>query len=197
MQLLVPCMKCLHEFGIPNLKFMNAEICDDGIYKLTCDRGHETITMLQNEKFEILFDMGAFALLDGYSREAVSSFAASLERFYEFCIKIFILCEKIDKEEFYKTWKLVSNQSERQLGAFYFLYLNFFRRAPTQISAKQVEFRNKVIHKGYIPQYTEVKNYAECILGYIYSVLKEIQLTCKEEIIQLTKEQLHIMLQTV
>lgn len=190
MKVLINCMKCLEVFGKPNINFMETEICDDGIYKAICNHGHETVTFLQQDKFEVLFDMGAMALIDGYPREAVSSFAASLERFYEFCIKVFLLKRKVSMDKFNDTWKLVSNQSERQLGAFYFLYLDILGTVPKGIDKKQIEFRNKVIHKGYIPKCEEVIKYADCLLNYIFEVLKELRLFCKEEIQQVTSNKL-------
>ncbi len=63
------------------------ELRDDGRYEFTCENGHTTVTVLQEQKFEVLFDLGAHAILDGYYREAVASFTSSLERFYEFFIK--------------------------------------------------------------------------------------------------------------
>ncbi|MVX65580.1 hypothetical protein GKZ28_18015 [Clostridium chromiireducens] len=190
MKIFINCMKCLEQFGVPNINFIEAEICDDGIYKTTCNHGHETVTFLQQDKFEVLFDMGAMALIDGYPREAVSSFAASLERFYEFCIKVFLLKRKISMNKFIDTWKLVSNQSERQLGAFYFLYLDILDKIPKSIDKKQIEFRNKVIHKGYIPKYDEVIKYADCVLKYMYDILKELRCFCHEEMQQITLNEL-------
>ena len=90
------------------------------------------------------------ALLDGYCRESVSSFASAQERFHEFAIKVFLTKQGAPKDQFFATWKLVANQSERQLGAYYFLHLLYFRKTPTQ-NTKMTEFRNSVIHKGSIP----------------------------------------------
>ncbi|EIW6614797.1 hypothetical protein [Clostridium perfringens] len=193
MKVFINCMKCLEEFRLPNINFIESEINDDGIYKATCNRGHETVTFLQQDKFEVLFDMGAMALIDGYPREAVSSFAASLERFYEFCIKVFLLKRRVNMDKFNNTWKLVSSQSERQLGAFYFLYLDVLGEIPKSINKRQVEFRNKVIHKGYIPKYDEVVKYADCSLTYMYEILKELRECCKEEIHQVTANKLNNM----
>ncbi len=57
---------------------------DDGCYIVRCDLGHEAQVYVSNLKFELLFDMGVHAMYDGYPREAVSCFASTLERFYEF-----------------------------------------------------------------------------------------------------------------
>lgn len=105
MKLLMPCMACFQELDHPTNEFVSLEFRDDGRYELCCSRGHNSVTVLQQQKFEILFDIGANAILDGYYREAVSSFTSSLERFYEFCIKV--LCRKrgIQVDVFSKAWK--------------------------------------------------------------------------------------------
>jgi hypothetical protein len=39
----------------------------------------------------VLFDIGANAVVDGYYREAITSFSASLERFYEYFLGALLL----------------------------------------------------------------------------------------------------------
>jgi hypothetical protein len=72
------------------------EFRDDGRYEFTCPEGHTNVSSLQEQKFELLFEIGAFAIRDGYYREAVTSFASSLERFYEFFIKAALYEKGID-----------------------------------------------------------------------------------------------------
>ncbi|WP_281659136.1 hypothetical protein [Halobacillus sp. Cin3] len=171
MKLATPCVKCISELNEPNLNFNKIEINDSGLYEFTCSEGHYTHMVLQDEKFEVLFDLGALALIDGYTREAVSSFVSSLERFYEYFIQIILDNNNIDKENFNTTWKSVKNMSERQLGAFYFLYLNEFNDSPPIFPQKMVGFRNNVIHKGYIPDYTETYEFGEQVFNYIQGLL--------------------------
>lgn len=78
MRLRTTCMECFRVDGKPSELANSVELRDDGLYQITCSRGHVTVTAIQEQKFEILFDLGAMALLDGYTREAVSSIAASL-----------------------------------------------------------------------------------------------------------------------
>jgi hypothetical protein len=106
--------------------FATVEWQDDGRYEVTCPKGHTSITILQEQKFELLFDIGAYALIDGYYREAVSSFTSSLERFYEFFVASVLFENGIGEDVLTSTWKQVVNQSERQLGAFMFLYVREF-----------------------------------------------------------------------
>ncbi|MFN5263084.1 MAG: hypothetical protein ACK5EH_11890, partial [Pseudanabaena sp.] len=63
-------------------------IRDDGIYEFKCPEGHRSTTVLRTPKHEVLFAIASNALLDGYLRESIASFAASLERFYEFVIRV-------------------------------------------------------------------------------------------------------------
>lgn len=166
---------------------------DEGVYKVTCDKGHKSIVFTQQPKFQYLFDLGAMALLDGYPREAVSSFVAALERFYEFFIEVILTNKNIDEEQFKKAWKLVSNQSERQLGGFYFLYLSEFGKAPMPFDTNQIAFRNSVIHKGYIPKYDEVTKYASYVLQYIYEIGGNIRNKYNKDFTKiLLKQQNHI-----
>jgi hypothetical protein len=62
-------------------------IADEVTYEVECSRGHRSFILLQQQRFEVLLQIGAYAIVDGCAREAVSSFTASLERFYEFFIR--------------------------------------------------------------------------------------------------------------
>lgn len=138
-----------------NFKEYNFELRDDNTYPITCDQGHESIVFFDSHKFELLFEMGIYAMLDGYFRESVSNFAASIERFHEFSIEVFIQnlfrnmkaansidnsWSKLDRiNQYDRAWKMISNQSERQLGAYTMLYLSVFQDAPELINNKQVK----------------------------------------------------------
>jgi hypothetical protein len=177
--------------SIFNFNFLEAELNDQGIYELVCSKGHKSLTFVQEQHFEVLFDMGGLALIDGYNREAVSSFAASLERFYEFCIRVISYSEDIEDEEIEATWKHIKNQSERQIGAFYFLYLTKFKKPPKAISNYKINgvdlvgFRNKVIHKGYIPKQQDALQYGEHLYNYMVDILLELRLECEDEIFKM------------
>jgi hypothetical protein len=47
------------------------ELKDENLYSLTCNHGHNTNLLLQNPKYEILFEIGTQAIADGYYREAI------------------------------------------------------------------------------------------------------------------------------
>lgn len=175
MKMLLVCPEC-H----PGLKGVfptleHAEITDDGYYVHTCMNGHTSLIVNQQQKFEILFENGAHAMIDGYYRESILSFAASLERFYEFFIRLINRANKVDLSVFNETWRLVASQSERQLGAYIFLYLNTFREAPQLLPSGKVSLRNNVAHKGYIPKRQEAIDYGQSVLNIIYTTLARLK----------------------
>lgn len=199
----MPCTECSVRYVD---EMLLVEQQDDGSYDLTCSAGHRTTVWLQNHKFELLFDSGGLALLDGHSREAVSSIAAALERFMEFYVRIVALkhlagqepLEEIIKrfsaskyEPFEETWKRVSRQSERQIGAFLFIYLFENGKPPPFIDECKMQsygkenkaFRNAVIHDGYTPSQEQVVEYGEQVFQFINTILAELRAT-SDEIIQ-------------
>lgn len=175
-------MQCMAEQGHPSNELHFFEFKDDGNYEIYCNQGHRSITVLQQQKYEILFEIGANAIIDGYYREAVSSFMSSLERFYEFCLRV--ICEKrgIQANVVSAGWKEVSILSERQLGAFIFLWISEFGEVPKILSKKNTAFRNKVIHGGKIPTRAEAVDYGEEILSIIQEKITDLKATCSEEV---------------
>lgn len=175
MKMLLLCPECHPGLTgvLPTLE--HAEITDDGYYVHTCINGHTSLIVNQQQKFEILFENGAHAMIDGYYRESILSFAASIERFYEFFIRLVSRANKIDFSNFNDTWKLVASQSERQLGAYILLYLNTFRETPQLLPSGKVSLRNSVAHKGYIPKREEAIDYGQSVLDVIYKTLSKLK----------------------
>jgi hypothetical protein len=183
MRLPFPCMKCFKEGGSP-FDLSWREFTDSGVYEVTCRNGHDTTFILQEQKFEILFDIGAYAIQDGYYREAISSFTSSLERFYEFSIQVLLFKKDFNYEAFCDTWKLVSNQSERQLGAFVFLYFQRFNQKPQLLSDSNVKLRNQVVHKGKIPTKSEAISYGQSVLDVVRPLLAILKRDFSDAIIE-------------
>ncbi|QUG41299.1 hypothetical protein KD050_18800 [Psychrobacillus sp. INOP01] len=192
MKVSLSCIQCNvnNDNKFPNYSF---ELRDDNTYPITCEYGHESIVLMESHKFELLFEMGMKAMLDGYFREAVSNFAVSIERFHEFSIEVFIQSLfnienpynvnvlRLDRtSEYNKAWKELGNFSERQLGAYTMLYLSVFKCAPELIKQNQVQFRNKVIHKGYFPTEQETLTYAKYIFTYLQTKLLELKKNMNE-----------------
>lgn len=147
--------------------------------KLTvrCDQGHETSVSMPVPDFELLFDFGCGALLDGYAREAITSFACSLERFQEFACR-FLLAKRekpggvlLSAEGIEAWWKAVASSSERQFGSFVALWISEYRDSPPALAPKLVELRNKCVHKGYIPPDEQARKYGEAVLRAMLSGL--------------------------
>ncbi len=189
MKLYLTCMTCFQELGRPSDISYPAEIQDAGYYQFKCVNGHISRTRLQNPKFEVLFELGLNAINDGYYREAVSSFTSALERFYEYAIKILFKANELDKALFESLWKQVSNQSERQYGAYLFLYSFVEHDSPPKLSNSKVKFRNEVIHKGKIPTKAEAMSYGEAVVDVILPVLVTLKNKYQEAMNQIVFEQ--------
>ena len=144
--------------------------------------------ILQESKFELLLEMGVLAFVDGYYREAVASLAASIERLYEFYIFAVAQNRGINEVEISSTWKNVKNQSERQIGAFLFLYLLENGKRPEVLSNRFTEFRNNVIHKGYFPTKDEVIEYGEVIVQIMDNIMNLLVTNYKDSVLKLQTE---------
>lgn len=165
MRFRLPCIQCFRERKPLNETFL-VTFNEDSRYETRCALGHEAKLFIHDPKYQILFEIGAQAILDGYYREAVSSFTASLERFYEYSSRVFL--ERIAKQELFENcWKLVSRQSERQVGGFIFLWALNFGESPKLLSTSQVSFRNDVTHNGKIPTRDETVVYGNAVLAVL------------------------------
>lgn len=151
------------------------DFSDECVYIVKCSRGHDNTVLMHEHKYELLFDVACQAMLDRYFREAVSSFAASLERFYEFAIRVLIFDATKSPELFKSLWKKMSNQSERQLGGFITLWSARFGSEPTILTEKQAKFRNSVVHKGSFPKSEEAMSFGSTALEIIRTHEKELR----------------------
>lgn len=205
MRLPMVCMKCFAEDGHPPDEATSVELRDDGLYTVSCRRGHDTVTAIQEHKFEVLFDLGAMALLDGYPREAISSIAASLERFLEYYVRVVALKHGIAADAIAEAWKPMARSSERQLGGFILAYLIENRRAvdPFVFDVRPLldgrakgetptwsEFRNRVIHQGYIPSTVEALAFGDLVYQWIYRLIGELKKSCTEAMSRATFQHL-------
>lgn len=195
MKLRLPCMQCFQELGKQTDEMLPVELRDDGLYSATCERGHTTVTAIQEQKYEVLFDLAAMALLDGYPREAIVSMAAALERFYEFYVRVLAIKYQVDPNAFASTWKQVDNQSERQFGAYLFVSLiDSPSTVPKYIEDEQPSlpgtskgqtktwraFRNAVVHKGYMPSTAECLAYGDLVYRHISELTLGLKRSCAE-----------------
>jgi len=180
MKLFLTCQACISESGIDDVRFYAAEVLDERIANFKCLKGHSTSTIVQLEKHEILSEIAINAIIDGYYREAVSSFTATLERFYELYLRTVFADKQLDDVEFDEPWKLVKKQSERQFGAFLFLYVLEEGKSPPCLSQRSIAFRNRVIHEGLIPTRDEAIGYGQGVLDVITPVMNALVLQKKD-----------------
>lgn len=164
------------------------DIRDDGIYEFKCLRGHESFMELQQERFQILFEIGVRAIGDTYYREAVSSFTAALERFYEFCIRVYIVKvvrqsdTELTFENFQKAWDQVGKMSERQYGAYILLHTALTSTLPSLQSNKEREFRNNVIHAGIYSTKADAITYGDSVLRLLREGIEILRSKFAEEL---------------
>ena len=170
MKLNLPCTLCAaltQEDSIDEIQLVETELRDDGAYLCHCAKGHPFTVFLQQQHFEMLFELGLNAAIDGYYREAVSNFAASLERFYEFSLHIFMLANAVSQDQWLGVWNKVKNASERQIGAYAFMHLAMLHEPAKLLNDKQVSFRNSVVHKGTIPTLAAALEFGEVVRAII------------------------------
>jgi hypothetical protein len=167
------CPYCISK-GKANIFSVELAQKNDCFYTVNCGKGHEYSVNIAYHPFQRLFEIGVNAIYDGYYREAIGSFAASYERFFELFIKIIIDKNKVDQNVYLETWKKLSKYSERQLGAYIITFLTEFRTKPKILGDKYISFRNKVIHQGHIPDKKECIEFGNQVLECIVPVIKRL-----------------------
>lgn len=176
----VPCMKCLQELGRPEY-FIHMQLNNDAAWELICPAGHKTQVALQNPKFERFFHMGCLQFLEKNWKNCVHNIITALEEFIGYVIKI--ICFSSNLEDYCaEIIKSLDSLWERKYGAFIALYLMKFKKNKI-IPKKQVEFRNKITHHGYIPTERQAFAYCEFIHNFIMSIQNEINQKISSEIL--------------
>ncbi|ELA9392423.1 hypothetical protein QTV37_004993 [Vibrio parahaemolyticus] len=175
MKLSIPCSICLEESPQGSKSACDAILRDDFTYEVTCSKGHKSICIHSNPKFDVLYVYAKHAIESGFLREAVGSFSACIERYYEFFLRVKLRSEGKNFDDIDRLWKMVSSQSERQLGAYIFSYFSHYGEPPIILRQNLVEFRNKVVHKGYIPTPEEVNKFNEAVLQIVGTGIQRLQ----------------------
>lgn len=145
------------------------DVTDSRIFRVTCPQGHEAYWLWDADRFEILYELGALALVDGYHREAVLNFYGALETFYGFFARLLAVRMQIDLATFEASWKLVSKQVERQIGFCASLYLAHFGR-PMDFGfnlADLAKIRNDTAHAGFFPSEAEATSVGKHVMNFI------------------------------
>jgi hypothetical protein len=197
MRIPVTCMGCSKERILTGSqtgpRWFSGDVLDDGSIIGTCNDGHSNVIALQVPKFDLLFECAGYAFLDGYYRECVIGIATGIERFFEFYLRV--ACRKMGTADgFEDSWKPISNQSERQRGAFAFVYLLHTGKA---VDLKKhdhgtwKELRNNATHKGYVPTREEALAYGNRALAELHGWMRELSDACAEDFSQETARGVH------
>lgn len=173
-----PCMKCcetaINNGYIPDSIMYEMLTPDDGVVAFQCENGHKNAIIIQEQSFEILLEIAIENIIDKYYREAIFNFAAAQERCFSFFSELILFEKGVDDTIYENLWKRVyKNYSERQLGAFYFLYLMRFGKK-IDYDDNLTRIRNDIIHKGKIATKEDVFKYGEYVLNNIYTIIESI-----------------------
>ena len=170
MRILLSCMECAMERGPQNAVYARVPVNDDKYFEYVCPNGHHNRFLVQEPRYEILFELGVNAIMDGYYREAVSSIAASLERSQEHMLRLFLKETGRTDAKIGKLFKRELKYTERQAGAFAAIWVSRFGELPlTPDENTDVRLRNAAVHRGAIPSLEEVLQYSDRMLSDIYS----------------------------
>ncbi len=175
MRLPLLCSTCIQMSRTPQECTVYTTANDSGVYDVVCRLKHHSTVVIVATRYEQLFETALSAINDQYFREAVSSFSAALERFYEFATAVIAESSGVSSEAFEYTWKPLSRQSERQLGAFSIAFLLSEKRPPVLLPSKATEIRNEVIHKGKVPTLDEALRFGDDVLHVIRETLKTLE----------------------
>lgn len=197
MRLPLNCMTCFQVNGEPSSVMTSVDLGNGEAYVHTCPAGHVHHTVLQQMQFELLFEAGFHAVVDGYCREAVGTFAATLERFQEFALRV--CCAKVGMATgaLEGAWEDVRNASERQYGAFVFLYSVAIGKMPATLSRKQREFRNNVVHKGIFCNEVDALAFGEQVRTLVVNAITELRKVCAKELDAMVTQAMSAALATV
>ena len=194
MKIQLRCRQCLESRRIVSA---NVEVLDDGTCDVQAACGHRIAAVVQNSRFELLFDSAALALRDDYYREAVASFAAAVEAFWGFYVRVAARQLGVDDETVTRLRK-DAKLSERRRGAMQLAHLMLTASAhgpgdapplPENASAYEpgdaqprpelawandpagprspTSFRNEVVHEGAFPTRDQAMYYG----GWVYDVI--------------------------
>ncbi|MDD3200302.1 MAG: hypothetical protein PHN73_08400 [Eubacteriales bacterium] len=149
-------------------KELDFEITNDLLQKLVCDccKTEQNI-FLQNDPYQIFFDMGVISCKKDFFIEAVVYFSLALERYYEHAIKGIFSILGICEDDICGLWKEMENQSERQYSSFITLFLIVCGEVKPE-DTKMKAFRNSVVHKGRIPSRKQTKDFGKYVYDRIY-----------------------------
>lgn len=158
----------------PAFNPLSGELDDCGYIHVNCDQGHYGVVIYDARRYEVLMQSAAKAYVDGYTNEVVAVMSAALERTYEFYIRVSCRAKGISSKALESAWKSVSSQSERQFGAFQFLYLIDHGQS-FNLDKDITKIRNSIIHKGRIAREIEALSFAENVFKHVRTIENSIK----------------------
>ena len=156
-------------------RFYLESIRDDGIYQGKCPIGHDVLVATQTLRHEMLFEIALNAIIDRYYREAVTSFSASAEQYYEFAIRVLAKKTAMPNDVLEAAWKSVAGQSERQFGAYVFLYASSYGQIPRFLKSPMKKLRNDVVHRGILPSREQAIEFGKEVHAIIQEGVKVLR----------------------
>lgn len=171
MRLIVACPQCSLEhdgtaYGLP--------VSESSLYSFRCHRGHDVTLGLVAVRFEVLFEIGMQALVDGYYREAVMTFSTALERFYEFYVRLIWEARGIEPAIRKELWNHVAKQSERQIGLFAATFLLETGCMPPLLpQTPMISLRNDLVHKGKIADQANAIAFGQAVADLVHPALHQ------------------------
>lgn len=115
--------------------------------------------------------MAVEAIVREHYRDAVGSFASSLERLWEFFTHVICRHRGVTADAFASVWKPMANSSERQAGGFMIAHAIEMGSPAPLLSNRVSEFRNRVVHKGYLPTREEAIDFGQSVADCAYPLL--------------------------
>ncbi len=185
MRLRIHCHKCVFDDEKFNALPIPVQITSSSRYTINCPAGHETTVVLSSQSFEVLGEIALQAILDGYFRDAIGSFTASLERAYEAYVRISLKHSSKKQALVDEVWNSVAAQSERQLGLFIGIYAVETRQLAPLLPRRMVELRNAVVHKGHIPTEEEAILFGQHVSDIVMTLIHELRARCPNEMMEL------------
>lgn len=173
------------------VKRHKAVVTDNQIYRFTCSDGHKNIVGHLESRYVVMFEVAVHAMIDGYYREAVSSFMSSLEVFYLFYIKTILEKNNIPVQEVKVYINTVENRSEVLNGAFKSVYILETKKASPNFPQKKVTLRNNIIHKGLIPSELQALKFGDAVMNVIHEVIGSMSDDCWNTAIKLVNDHVH------
>lgn len=165
----VPCNECPRQVlnGAPRSEAIVTPYLEGPVYELQCPVGHSSLILLTNPKHEILFQMAAYALLDGDYRDAILTFATSLEVFWYFALQCIFAGKGAIQSP--------SPKSRNLKRLFQEHWRQTFGTEPPALEQPDQRLRNAVAHDGLIPSRDEAFAFGNKVLDLIVPAMMKLR----------------------